>query len=134
MIGHPFLVIAVVLLGSTNFAQGSEPPVPRQPLGSMIPPQTPVAVVQAVPADRIRLLNRGNQKLNIAYRDGRADWRQIIVEPGQPLDLSCSNCTGAFTVAMHNGKEPKEYQVSGGAAYLLGWSDQLGVWVLTSSR
>lgn len=132
MTGYLSLIAAIVLLGSTTFARGGDAPVPRQPLGAMIPP--PQAATPLIPPDRVRLLNRGNQKLHIAYRDGSTEWKPIVIEAGQPMDITCSNCAGAFTVAMHNGKEPKEYQVTGGAVYLLGWSEQLGVWVLTSSR
>ena len=129
------LVMALTLLSSTYAARGGDAPVPRQPLGTMIPPPSmnPLAP-PLVPSDRVRLLNKGNQRLHVAYRDGDAEWKQIDIDAGQPTDISCSNCTGAFTVAMHNGKEPKEYKVTGGALYLLGWSDQMGVWILTSSK
>jgi hypothetical protein len=101
------------------------PPPLANPLAPPPPP---------VPSDHVRVFNRGNQRLHIAYKDGDTEWKNLDIDAGQPIDIACSSCTDGFVLAMHNGREPKEYKVSGGAIYFLGWSDQLGVWILTSSK
>jgi hypothetical protein len=87
-----------------------------------------------LPADRISIRNIGNQQLHIAYSEEANNWQQLDIGAGQQLLLYCRKCSGSFRVAFHNGKEPKEVSVTGGESYLLGWSEQVKAWVLTTSR
>src|SRR5260370_7553444 len=121
-----------MILATEAVADG--PPVQRQPVGprevlEMLPPP----VNSILPADKITVRNIGNQQLHIAYSDGEAGWQQKDIDAGQQVVLSCPKCAGSFKVAFHNGKEQKEISVTGGEAYLLGWSEQAKACVLTSS-
>jgi hypothetical protein len=127
-------ITALTSLILTTAAVAEGPPVPRQPVGprevlEMLPP----AANSMLPVDKISVRNIGNRQLHIAYLDAAAGWQQQDIDAGQQVVLYCPNCAGSFKVAFHNGKEQKEVSVTGGEAYLLGWSEQIKAWVLTSS-
>ena len=132
--------LAVVLV-FVNSALAEDSPAPRRPVGPqgrIMELQTPAHDLipispQLVPTDGIRIQNVGDQQLFISYWDAEASWKTVSIDPGRPTELLCRKCGGQFTVAFHNGKEPKQIKVPSGNTYILGWSEQGSVWVLTSS-
>jgi hypothetical protein len=122
-----------------NAAIAAEPPTPRQPIGprvnEMLPPLSSPGLQRTPPLteDRIRILNNGDQQLFISYWDGETAWRPIAIDSGRSTDIVCQKCRGAIPIAYHNGKEDMRISAKLGATYALGWSDQTGVWVFTSS-
>src|SRR5258707_10812204 len=125
--------LTTMILETAAVAEG--PQVQCQPVGprevlEMLPPP----VNSMLPADKITVRNIGNQQLHIAYSDGEAGWQQKDIDAGQQVVLSCPKCAGSFKVAFHNGKEQKEISVTGGEAYLLGWSEQVTGARLSASR
>jgi hypothetical protein len=122
-------------------ASAEDSPTPRRPIGPQgrtmelqTPSQENIPVSpQPVPADSIRIQNVGDQQLFISYWDPDSSWRTISVDAGRPVEVSCRKCAGQFTVAFHNGKEPKQTKLAAGGSYVLGWSEQGGVWILTPS-
>jgi hypothetical protein len=137
--GSSAILAALVV---ANVAIAAEPPAPRQPIGpnprvqEMLPPLARPPNLQPLSPlaeDRIRIVNNGDQQLFISYWDGESAWRHISIESGRSTDVVCPKCTGAITVAYHNGREDKRVAAKGGSTYVLGWSAQGGVWVFTTS-
>jgi hypothetical protein len=136
--GWAALAAALVLITP---ALAEDSPAPRRPIGPqgrVMELQTPshdmISVnPQPVPTDGIRIQNVGDQQLFISYWDAESSWKTVSIDPGRPTELLCRRCGGLFTVAFHDGKEPKQIKVPSGGTYILGWSEQGNVWVLTSS-
>jgi hypothetical protein len=134
--GHTTVAVLGTLMFFSSTAFTFAQPAPRPPIGprEMIPPSNnPLpGSSQRLPDDRIRIVNVGTQRLFIAFWDADS-WRQVSIGSGQPTDIVCLKCQGTITVAFHNGKETKYVEVNGGGTYILGWSDQGSVWVLSPS-
>jgi hypothetical protein len=131
-------VVLFVGLIFGNAAMAAEPPVPRQPIGPRMnemlpPPAIPAPMAPALPEDRIRILNNGDQQLFISYWDGETAWRPIAIDSGRTTEVVCPKCRGAIPIAYNNGREDMRVSAKLGATYVLGWSVQTGVWVFTSS-
>lgn len=130
----------IAMSGVSTLTWAGEPPTPRASIGPtpIIREMIPAAanplhqVLQSTAADRIRIVSIADQQLFISYWDGDA-WRQEIVEAKKFKDISCPKCADTITIAFNDGKDTKSVKVRTGTTYLLGWSEQAGAWVLTSS-
>ena len=82
------------------------------------------------PADGFRIVNQGNQALSFSYWDGESAWVSVKIGSGRPQSVSCPKCGSSITVALHDGKENKNYMLSSGSTYQISWSNQTQTWVL----
>jgi hypothetical protein len=134
------LVTLIVLTGVIYaYPAVAQQPAPRAPIGpnAMVPPpDNPFNQTPSLPPlspNQIRLKNIGNQSLYLVYWDGESAWRNISISSGSAADVQCAKCGSTVTVAFNNGKEDKSVKINMGSTYLLGWSSQEAVWILTPS-
>jgi len=124
-------VVATVLTAST--AAADDRPVPRQPIG---PPQDfqmlPAQKSPLLPADNIRIVNKGDQKLSFSYWDGRSTWQSGSVDVQGSADVTCASCSGTIVVVYHDGTKNQQVSLRGGGTYWIGWSPSRGAWLLTN--
>jgi len=122
----------LLLLSAGTAALADDRPVPRQPIG---PPQEfQMLPVQKspLPADNIRIVNQGDQKLSFSYWDGQSAWRSLSVDVQGATDIACANCAGTIIVVYHDGTQNQRVPLKVGATYWLGWSASRGAWLLRS--
>jgi hypothetical protein len=124
-------ILAPLLMTSTVAAD--DRPIPRQPIG---PPQDfqmlPVQKSPLLPADNVRIVNKGDQKLSFSYWDGRSTWQPGSVDVQGSADVSCASCSGTIVVVYHDGTQNQRVSLKGGGTYWIGWSPSKGAWLLTN--
>jgi hypothetical protein len=122
----------LLMLWVIGAAAADERTLPRQPIG---PPQDfqmmPVQKSPVLPANNIRIVNKGDQKLSFSYWDGQSEWRPQSIDVEASTDISCTICSGAIIVSYHDGNKNQSVTLKGGGTYWLGWSASKGVWQLS---
>jgi hypothetical protein len=125
--------LALILASMTSTVAAEDRPIPRQPIG---PPQDfqmlPVQKAPMLPADNIRIVNKGDQKLSFSYWDGQSTWQPSSVDIKGTADVSCASCSGTIVVVYHDGTQNQRVTLKGGGTYWIGWSSSKGVWMLTN--
>src|SRR5882672_1320990 len=119
------LVLVPLLIATT--AAADDRPIPRQPIG---PPQDfqmlPVQKSPLLPADNIRIVNKGDQKLSFSYWDGRSTWQPESIDVQGSADVACVSCSGTIVVVYHDGTRNQQVSLKGGGTYWIGWSPSKG--------
>lgn len=133
------LAAQVTLFGVAQAASAEDRPAPRPPIG---PPQSfemlPLSndpfsqKGTSIPVDTIRILNSGDQKLNLSYWDGDSAWQPKALEAGIKTDITCAKCAGIVVVVYDDGTTTQRVRLKSGSAYVMGWSVQRRAWLLTS--
>src|SRR5436853_3403041 len=119
-------------------AMAGEPPPPRPSIGprvnEMFPPgDAPLANPSPIGSDTVRIQNVGDRQLSLSYWDAVSAWKTVAIDAGRSAESLCSKCLGTISIDYHDGKVQRSVKTRSGNIYLLGWSDQQGAWVLTTS-
>ena len=118
--------VSLLVVGSA--ALSDDRPIPRQPIG---PTDFQMMPVQRLPpADTVRIVNRGDQRLSFSYWDGQSAWRSLSLDAQASTDISCTNCVGAIIVVYHDGTQNQQVSLKEGSIYWLGWSASKGAWLI----
>ena len=131
------LAAQVALLGVVQAASAEDRPAPRSPIGppqslEMLPiPSDPFSLKSgAIPANAIRILNRGDRRLNVSYWDDVSAWQAKALEAGINTDITCASCAGSLVVIYHDGTTTQRVSLKSGSGYVMGWSPQRNAWLL----
>jgi hypothetical protein len=127
----------LALIFFTGPLLAGEPPAPRPPIGprvnEMFPPGGLTLSPNPLGSDTVRIQNVGDQQLFLSYWDAVSTWKTLSIDAGRSTDIVCAKCAGTININYHDGKAQRAVKTQTGSVYLLGWSDQQGAWILTTS-
>ena len=100
------------------------------PSGLLAPDDSDWSGVGAlVPAGAVRVINRATARLGFAYYD-MAKWQVVRLQPSRQAEIGCKRCEAIVHVQFHDGREAKRFTLDLQHEYVIGWSNEVGSWVL----
>lgn len=86
-----------------------------------------------VPAGTVRMINRATAKLGFAFYD-MARWQVVRLEPRRQAEIGCKRCEAIVHVQFHDGREAKRFTLDLEHEYVIGWSNDVGSWVIREAE
>jgi hypothetical protein len=86
-----------------------------------------------VPAGTVRMINRATAKLGFAFYD-MAAWQVVRLDPKRQAEIGCRRCEAIVHVQFHDGREAKRFTLDLEHEYVIGWSNEVGSWVIRPAQ